>query len=488
MEETVMKKFYMYLCLGLFAMTGCDRMEENIFSETPDERLEKTLTEYDELLHGSPNGWLLSIETGVKGGYRFWVNFNENRRVTMLSDLDYDLPTKIKTSIQPKESSYMLKGLLAPSLIFDTYNYLHMLSDPQASVNGSSANGTGLEGDFEFSLIKADNGRIYLRGNFNGCTAYLDPATPKEVECITEGSLKSVYDHLGEYLEDNKFPAITIGENKLSTKPNARKTEFAYMNADDEIISMSVGSYMDLKSETGEKTYSDIYFFEPVEILGETFTEMIWDEAAGNYVLTSKGKAFPVIDNEVPAYPLKFGLNQTFTKLYLEVPTMEGTVPQRFLDEIYNPAYNDMYTNSSKRKIAYIQCQFTENATSGLPQMELWIRYLNSAGSGYTAKWTYSYVVNEDGTITFTDRNQTGVSNERINEPYLKKIVDYFCTIEYQKYDSSNWNNSIKSNIIPHTFRVDWAPNNTPGLTGDIGAFYPVEDEGLYLVGKLTAK
>ena len=89
---------------------------------------------------------------------------------------------------------------------------------------------------------------------------------------------------------------------------------------------------------------------------------------------------------------------------------------------------------------------------------------------------------------SFTDRNQTGVSNERINEPYLKKIVDYFCTIEYQKYDSSNWNNSIKSNIIPHTFRVDWAPNNTPGLTGDIGAFYPVEDEGLYLVGKLTAK
>ena len=74
---------------------------------------------------------------------------------------------------------------------------------------------------------------------------------------------------------------------------------------------------------------------------------MIWDEAAGNYVLTSKGKTFPVIDNEVPAYPLKFGLNQTFTKLYLEVPTMEGTVPQRFLDEIYNPAYNDMYTNSS---------------------------------------------------------------------------------------------------------------------------------------------
>ena len=56
-----MKKIYMFLCLSLFAMTGCDRMEENVFSETPDERLEQTLNEYDELLHGSPNGWLLSI-------------------------------------------------------------------------------------------------------------------------------------------------------------------------------------------------------------------------------------------------------------------------------------------------------------------------------------------------------------------------------------------------------------------------------------------
>ena len=115
-----MKNFYIYLCVGLFAISSCDKMEDNVFSETPDERLEKTLKEYDDLLHSSPNGWLLSLETGVNGGYRFWVNFNEDKRVTMLSDLDYDLPTDIQTSILPKESSYTLKGLLAPSLIFDT--------------------------------------------------------------------------------------------------------------------------------------------------------------------------------------------------------------------------------------------------------------------------------------------------------------------------------------------------------------------------------
>ena len=483
-----MKNFYIYLCVGLFAVTSCDKMEDNVFSETPDERLEKTLKEYDELLHSSPNGWLLSLETGTNGGYRFWVNFNDDKRVTMLSDLDYDLSTNWETSIQPKESSYTLKGLLAPSLIFDTYTYLHMLADPQASVNGAAANGTGLVSDFEFSLIKADNGRIYLRGNFNGCTAYLDPATPKELECITDGSLKDVYDNLDKYLDENTYPSILIGDTKLLTKPNARKTEFAYMDENDEIVEKSVGSYLDLKSETGEKANSDIYFFEPVEILGETFNEMIWNETEGCYVLTSKGHDYTVSDNEVPPYPLKFGLNQTFTKLYMETSTLEGTIPQRFMDEVYMVAYNDLYNRNSKRKIAYVQCTFSENVTSGMPQMELLIRYTNTAGSGYNAKWHYSYEINDDGTITFTDRNQTGSTNEAGREPYLKAIVDYFCTVEYEKYSTSSWANSVKSNVIPRTFRIDWAPNNTPGLTGNIGAFYPVDDEELYFVGQLSAK
>lgn len=482
-----MKNFYIYLCVGLFVFASCDKKEDNVFSETPDVRLEKTLAEYEELLHSSPNGWLLSIETGTNGGYRFWVNFNDNKRVTMLADLDYDLPTSIATSTLPKESSYTLKGLLAPSLIFDTYTYLHMLADPQAAVNGASANGTGLESDFEFTFIKADNGRIYLRGNFNGCTAYLDPATPEEVECITGGGLKGVYESLSTYLGENKYPSIVVGDVKMTAKPNARKTEFVYMNDQDEIVELSVGSYLDLKSATGEKTNSDIHFFEPVEILGETFNEMVWNESEGCYVLESDGSDYLVFDNEVPPYPLKFGLNQTFTKLYTEVPAMEGTIPQRFLDEIYTPAITDLYNRGSKRTVGYMQCSFSENATSGLPQMDLWIRYINSNGSGYIAKWYFPYEINDDNTITFTDRNQTGVSNERNVEPYLKKILDYFCTVEYQTYSSSNWALSVKSSVTPHTFRLDWAPNNTPGLTGNIGAFYPVDDEGLYFVGKLSA-
>lgn len=123
-----------------------------------------------------------------------------------------------------------------------------------------------------------------------------------------------------------------------------------------------------------------------------------------------------------------------------------------------------------------------------MPQMELLIRYTNTAGTGYNAKWNYSYEINADGTITFTDRNQTGSTNEAGREPYLKAIVDYFCTVEYEKYSSSSWAQSVKSKVTPHTFRIDWAPNNTPGLTGNIGAFYPVDDEELYFVGQLSAK
>lgn len=480
-----MKKKLIYILCGLLFMTGCDKMEDNIFSESPDERLTETQNEYQDMLNSSPNGWLLSLNTGYGGGYRFWLSFNSANRVTMLSDLDYDISGAGATSTTPQESSYRLKSLLAPSILFDTYTYLHVLADPQKDLNGGEK-GEGLKSDFEFSFIKVDNGKIYLRGNYNSCIAYMEPATPKEVECVSKGGLKSVFNGLNSYLDENKFPSIQVGETKLMTKPNSRKTEFAYMDKDDNIVEESVGSYLDLQSLTDNKPTSDIHFFEPVELLGEKFSGMTWDESKKCYVMVGEKATYDVFDNEVPPYPLNFGVNQTFTKLYVDANTMQGTIPQKFMDQVYTPAYNALKGNS--RTIIYINCIFSENATSGKPQMELWIRYANSAGSEYNAKWYYSYKTNDDGTITFLDREQTGSSNERGQEPYLRPIPDFFCTIKYSKYSTSSWSESVKSEIIPHTFRIDWAPNRTPGLTGNIGGIYRVDDEELYIAGQLQQK
>lgn len=482
-----MKKKLIYLLCGLLFMAGCEKKEDNIFSKSPDERLYETLNEYQDILDSSPNGWLLSVNTGLGGGYRFWLSFNSANRVTMLSDLDYDINTAGETSRTPQESSYRLKSLQAPSILFDTYNYLHILADPQKDMNGGEK-AEGLKSDFEFSFIKEDNGMLYLKGNFNSCAAYMERVTPEEAEFLSKGGLKSVYKGMEDYLNTNKFPSIQVGETKMMTKPNSRKTEFAYMDKEENIIEKSIGSYLDLNYLIGDKQASDVHFFEPIEILGETFTGMAWDKSKECYVMQGEKGAYDVFDNGVPPYPLNFGLNQTFSKLYVDANAMQGTIPQKFMDQVYTPASNALYGNG-KRTIVYVTSAFTENSTSGKPQMTLVVRYANSAGKEYSATWYYSYKMNDDGTITFLDREQnTSNSNTAGQEPYLRPIPDFFCKIEYSHYDSKIWSASVKSKITPHTLRIDWAPNKTSGLTGNIGGLYRTDDEELYIAGQLQQK
>ena len=154
--------------------TACDLKEDYSSSESPDEKLIKILAEYSEALTSAPNGWILSVNTEVSGGYNHWVTFDKSSRVVMLSDMDATWIVNPSwgvepTSTTPIESSYRLKAAQMPSLIFDTYTYVHLLADPQAldnayrPGNGGSANGDGLKSDFEFYFQGIDNGKIYLR-------------------------------------------------------------------------------------------------------------------------------------------------------------------------------------------------------------------------------------------------------------------------------------------------------------------------------------
>jgi hypothetical protein len=79
----------------------------------------------------------------------------------MYSDFDSTTATVIR------ESSYRLKALQQPSLIFDTYSYIHMLSDPDGAVSGG-AYGQGLKSDFEFAIDTVTADSIRLTGRFNG--------------------------------------------------------------------------------------------------------------------------------------------------------------------------------------------------------------------------------------------------------------------------------------------------------------------------------
>ena len=200
-----MNRYLFFFIIVLFI--GCDKTEDNIFTQTPDERLKATADEYREALFSAPNGWFLAVDTKKDGAYRLWMSFEENERVGMLSDMDATFSKAGETSVVPCISSWRLKALLAPSLIFDTYSYLHILADPQGANNGGS-NSEGLISDFEFRIVDTDNGGINLIGNYNGRLARMDRATPEEAEKVVQGGLKKVIEHHDEFLNSNKFPTV----------------------------------------------------------------------------------------------------------------------------------------------------------------------------------------------------------------------------------------------------------------------------------------
>jgi hypothetical protein len=156
-----MNKNLLYYLLAITLVASCRKDDDNAFDKSPDERLNETLAAYQKALSGSQFGWNANLITADGGSYRFYFSFNDSNRVQMYSDFDSTTATVLK------ESSYRLKALQQPSLIFDTYSYIHILSDPDGSVNGGGY-GSGLRSDFEFMVDTVAADSISLTGRFNG--------------------------------------------------------------------------------------------------------------------------------------------------------------------------------------------------------------------------------------------------------------------------------------------------------------------------------
>lgn len=167
-----MKKTFLYYLLVVALVASC-RKDTRVFDQSPDERINETLAAYQKAISGSTYGWNGNLVTGSGGFYRFYFSFNDSNRVQMYSDWDST------TSSVLAESSYRLKALQQPSLIFDTYSYIHILSDPDASVNGG-VYGQGLKSDFEFRIDSVTADSISLTGRLNGSKLTLKKATQQD--------------------------------------------------------------------------------------------------------------------------------------------------------------------------------------------------------------------------------------------------------------------------------------------------------------------
>jgi hypothetical protein len=288
-----MKRSLLYsLCIAvLFA--SCKKDDDYVFDKSPDERINEILAEYQSALVNAPHGWrgVIAPSLAQGGVFSFYFKFNNENRVEMFSDFDS------LSSVTPMTSSYRLKALQQPSLIFDTYSYVHVLADPDARNNGG-AWGWGLGSDFEFAIEGMSGDTIKLVGRFNRSKAFLVKATQQEAQDYYDKKYGTrVFDNFRKYL--NYFKRIVTPEKEYQIRVNQFAHSIAFEWFDN--------NGTPRKDTVGYTYTQDGIAFVPALHDGDRIitglTDMTWDEANTRLSFKVNGASAHIIGLGKPINP-----------------------------------------------------------------------------------------------------------------------------------------------------------------------------------------
>lgn len=277
------KQLSLYFIAVVAAFAACKKEDQTAFSQSPDERINATLAKYQSLLTGAPYGWKGIVQPAGGGAYSFYFKFTDANRVIMYSDFDS------ATAVAPGESSYRLKALQQPSLIFDTYSYLHLLSDPnentitiQSNVNGLRGGklGLGLQSDFEYAIDSATADTILLKGRQHDTRTILVKATQQEATAYEHKQLAAPLLQLKNISKIlYYFKRLTLGGKvyDLSLNDNTKTITFTWIDGTGNVNSFTTTFYY---------TTTGLAFTQPFNdgsqiITG--FTGIAWNEATSTF-------------------------------------------------------------------------------------------------------------------------------------------------------------------------------------------------------------
>ena len=267
-----MKRIIYLLIPVLIALTvlSCKRDYDDDYMGSVDERLNATLTAYQNELTSAEHGWMANISTS-EGIYRFWMKFYVNNgevmndlkgnRVTMITDnMNYDYSGVNGGTAVPGTSSFRLKALQRPTLIFDTYSYLAVLCDPDDNVSHGSGN-QGLQTDFEYEIASYEDSVFTLRGRTHRANATLVKATAEEERAASQAGMVKSIEALSRFIASQNYSYIeTQKYGPVLFNFNLRSMSTSYEAADGKSLVHSdvTDSYVDFDQ--------NIILPEPIEV------------------------------------------------------------------------------------------------------------------------------------------------------------------------------------------------------------------------------
>ncbi|MEO6722556.1 MAG: DUF4302 domain-containing protein [Ferruginibacter sp.] len=400
-------------CTLFFA--SCDKKTDEIFDKTVDERLTEALTNYQNYLTAAP-GWKLFVyPKGLEsqditvGGLTYYLKFTNTNRVTMVSDFSTDIASV------PKESGYRLKALQRPSLIFDTYSYMHIPADPDPNVSFSPTGkgGDGFGTDFNFSFTEAaPKDTIHLQGNFNKSSAVLIKATQAEMDAaFSNGRLGDIIGITQLYQVANPFlyfPASPTLNAGIGFDFNKMLITFSYLDAG-ALVNTTIGSSF--------TTYG-IHLQNPTTIGNATFQDIFWDDAKHVYYIMSGGTRVEFANSAAPIVTLPLtDIGNQYTTITVPPGANLPNESPLFITK-YNAARVAILNGPYALRLD--DMDFVFNAATKTMSVNA---YVYQGNNGFLAQYNYTYTIDGAGVFKFTKATQNG--NAALIATDMNNILGY---------------------------------------------------------------
>lgn len=440
-------KYPTYILLAALFITGCSKKTDEIFDKPADVRLAEAFNAYKSQLMQAP-GWKLFVyPKGLEsqnievGGLTYYVRFPDSNRTVMVSDFLVDMAST------PKESGYRLKAAQLPSLVFDTYSYIHVAADPDEIVSFSpaGAGGYGWGTDFDFGFTRLEPGdSMTLKGNFNGSEAYLLKATQEEIDAAFSGKLADIMEATSEFSSSNPFLYFNATDNsKIGVSFNLflYRINFNYVEGGNLITISAPFSH----------TIEGLHFKDPVTVGGYTFQDIYWDDALNVYYINTGGGRVSITSSAEPLFPLNVAIGRLISTVTIPPTPLEGR------SELFDTVYSHLQANliESPFVLDLGDIRFVFDDASKLMALTF---FVIQDGTAFQAQYLYSYSYDTNGAADFALVDYNGIADQ---------LWDY--TQEFRSY------------IEGDKFTMDYFESPT----GTLGQFTGVAEPDFFFTGTL---
>lgn len=408
----MMKNFSIQRILRLTLIAGtaallasCAPEYETVFSESPDERVQKALDAYNATLKEAAHGWKAQLYTSAGAGYFYYLDFNDEGIVTMVSDFNAE------SASTPMAASWTIKALQQPTLSFDTYSYIHLPADPDGDVNGGN-NGEGLLSDFEFRFVRTTADSVILKGLKHNTEMILTRATQAEsAEILDDARISVLLQHTLDYVAANRGLRFLLPDDTevpLAIDVARKLLAVQYLSAGGESIETFITPFT--FSLTG------IHLKDPLALAGYVIRDLTWDDHAGVYrILLDQSVSLYNATEPLFFYPLN-PLHTVFGKMYSgivipenpEVNALPGQ-SQAFV-QAYNEAAQELLAGVYRATVHEMALEV--DRVNHLVLFNVTISQTSTAGqtSRFLAQYAYTYTISDQGMLDLTPQgsNETG--------------------------------------------------------------------------------